>query len=350
MRGANPSIIAAVTALLAGCATQSSDFGMRAIADPLAKASAPGGSLIAEARGLVAVGNVGLAIEAYRKALRQQPDNIEAYAGIAECYDRMGRHDLSRANYEAALAVAPNNALLLQTFAASLERQGKLVEAAALRREATKADDADVGVLAQSAVETLSSKQQQPPGKMAAAGPQPALPAIGSITVKLPEARPPVPTPAKPVSVAAATPEIRPATLSGPRLERLSLAEVVLVTTSRPRWKSEIIQRTASSTTVRFVPLADLRRSSVVRLLNAARHEGLAARTRLALSRKGWARVSVGDAERVRDKSLILYSATTAEAARKLAGELKLAIARDPRPGPLTILLGRDAVRKPAKA
>lgn len=349
MRGATPSVLSAV-ALLAGCATQPNDMGIRAIADPLAKASAPGGSLIAEAKGLVAIGNIGLAIEAYRKALRQQPDNIEAYAGLAECYDRMGRHDLSRANYEAALAFAPTNAILLQTFAASLERQGKRDEARALRLEAEKADAADATALAQSAVEALpAEKLSPPPGvAVAVATPQPVEPAIGSITVKLPEARPAAPT--KPATaVSAVTPTVE-ALNPGPRLERLSLAEVALVTTARPQWKTELVRRTASSTTVRFVPLADLRRGATVRLLNAARHEGLAARTRVALNRQGWARVTVGDAARVRDKSLILYSVDTAVAARRLAGELKLAIAKDPRPGPITILLGRDAVRRPAKA
>lgn len=352
MQGAIRSGVTLFAILLVGCASQPTAMGVRAIADPLAKASAPGGSLVAEARGLLALGNIGLAIEAYRKVLRQQPQNIEAYAGLAECYGRMGRHDLSRANYEAALAVAPNNAILLQSFAASLERQGKRAEAAALRLEAAAADAADVTMLTAEVADAVEPAQQ-PVATAMAAPVQPRIPAAGAITVKLPDARPPA---MRPVQSAAAAPTARiaetqrQAPSSGPRLERLSLAEVALVTTSQPRWKAEVVRRTASSTTVRFVPLADLRRNAVVRLLNAARHEGLAARTRTALNRKGWARVTVGDAGKLRDKSLILYSAGTADAARRLAAELKLAIAKEARPGQLTILLGRDAVRKPAKA
>ena len=44
-----------------------------------------------------------LALEAYRKALREDPQSVGAMMGIATCYDRMGRFDLSRRHYEMAL-------------------------------------------------------------------------------------------------------------------------------------------------------------------------------------------------------------------------------------------------------
>jgi hypothetical protein len=59
--------------------------------------------------------------------------------------------------------------------------------------------------------------------------------------------------------------------------------------------------------------------------------------------------VSIGDADRTRQKSLILYSTATAEAARRLAAEFGFGIARDPRPGPLTVLLGRDSIGRAEK-
>ena len=360
-KGALPAIAVA----LAGCASDTPDLGVRAIADPLSNASRPGNSMLSEARAMLGLGNVGLAIEAYRRALRQQPGSVEAYAGLAECYGRMGRHDLARTNYEAALAIAPGNAILLRTFAASLDRQGRRREADALRVEAAQADAADSGVLADSAVQSLLPERAAPAAAMdtataespPAALPQasntlPVAPRVGSITVKLPELQAPASAEHKPPAATLAendapTPKMD---ARGPRLERLSLAEVALVTTAQPRWRAEIVRRTASSTTVRFVPLAELRRSATVRLLNAARRQGLAARTRVALNRKGWDRVTIGDAGRVREKSLILYSPATMSAARRLASEFGMAIARDPRPGPLTILLGRDAVKAPVRA
>ena len=150
--------------------------------------------------------------------------------------------------------------------------------------------------------------------------------------------------------VAERLPQPMGAVTGAPRLERLSLAEVALVTTTQPRWRTEVVRRTASSTTVRFVPLAELRRGSGVRLLNAARYQGLAARTRVALNRKGWNRVSIGDAAKVRERSLVLYSPATMAAAQKLAAEFGFGIARESRPGPLTVLLGRDAVRAAARS
>ena len=406
MTGGIKILLATAALATAGCA-DTGELNIRAVADPLTKAIKPGNPLIAEARGLLALGSVGLAIEAYRKVLRDQPDSIEALAGLAECYDQMGRHDLSRAKYEAALAIAPRNPVLLRTFAASLERQGRMAEGKALRAEADQAETADVAALAQLAPvdaapvpervatpvrgiapapapvqERVATPQTMvavapapvappPPGHMAPAAIErtAAMPSTGSITVKLP----PVPAPqsetrAQAVEAASVTVKLPPATPArtksaptpiaatdkpkaasapnnrGLRLERLSLAEVALVTSSRPRWKTELVRHTVLSTTVRFVPLTPVRQYAGVRLLNAARHQGLAARTRLSLNRHGWNRVTIGDAARVRGTSLVLYSPATELVARRLAAEFGFGIARDPRPGPLTVLLGRDVI------
>jgi hypothetical protein len=166
-----------------------------------------------------------------------------------------------------------------------------------------------------------------------------------SVTVKLPPARPAALPREKPVEApmrTAVAPAIQPKT--GPRLERLSLGEVALLTDPRPRWRTEQVRYAAIAAAPRFVPLAELQRSGGVRLLNAARHQGLAARTRLVLNRQGWDRVTIGDSARTRRKSLILYSAATKQAARRLAARYGIWIAKEARPGPLTILLGRDWV------
>ena len=107
--------------------------------------------MLAEGRAALALGNVGTALEAFRKALREQPESIEALAGIAACYERMGRYDLSRVNYEAALAIAPNNPILLNSLAASLQQQGRYAEAQALRAEAEQTEAAEVASAVRSA-------------------------------------------------------------------------------------------------------------------------------------------------------------------------------------------------------
>ena len=82
---------------------------VRAIKSPLAQGQQPVDFRIAEGNSQLALGNVALALEAYRKALREKPDSVEAMVGMATCYDRMGRFDLSRRQLEMALAVAPAN-------------------------------------------------------------------------------------------------------------------------------------------------------------------------------------------------------------------------------------------------
>lgn len=395
MTGGIKALLATAALATAGCAN-TGELNIRAVADPLTKAVKPGNPMIDEARGLLALGNVGLAIEAYRKVLRSQPGNIEALAGLAECYDRMGRHDLSRMKYEAALAVAPKNPILLRTFAASLERQGRMAEGKALRAEADQDESAaavaSVGlapgvaaparklaivaatpVAAARAAPAPVPAVSTPPARIAAA----PAPATHAPVASMPPARiAPTPAPATPASPiriaqqangpAVMTPSIGSITVKlppasapkaeaapvkqGPRLERLSLGEVALVTSDQPRWKTELVRRTALSTTVRFVPLAPAPRLAGVRLLNAARHQGLAARTRLVLNRKGWDGVRIGDADRVRQRSLVLYSPATAGAAKRLAAEFGFGIAKDPRPGPLTVLLGRDAIGRARSA
>ena len=79
--------------------------------------------------------NVALALESYRKASREDPGSVQALLGMATCYDMMRRFDLSRRNYEAALALAPASPEILNRFASSLDQQGAAIEAAEVRQE-----------------------------------------------------------------------------------------------------------------------------------------------------------------------------------------------------------------------
>ena len=138
-----------------------------------------------------------------------------------------------------------------------------------------------------------------------------------------------------------------PETPAGPRLERMSLGEVALVTTGRPQWRPMVVNRTAQSTTVRFVPLRTAGARPVrIRLLNAARHDGLAARTRRLLAQRGWRQLAIGNARRVRQSSLILYPANQRALAKRLAAQYGIALARNASGTDLVVLLGRDAARR----
>ncbi|HVF36550.1 MAG TPA: LytR C-terminal domain-containing protein, partial [Sphingomicrobium sp.] len=151
------------------------------------------------------------------------------------------------------------------------------------------------------------------------------------------------PPPAQSVTVALAPPRSVPVAVEpakpGVRLERLSMGEVALVTSERPRWQSSTVARTATSITIRF----DKQPSSRVTLLNAARVQGLAARTRTFLTKRGFGPAVIGDAPAIRQKSLISFAAADRPLAERLAAQFGFALERRQDKGALTILLGRDA-------
>lgn len=160
--------------------------------------------------------------------------------------------------------------------------------------------------------------------------------------------------------VAAATPPSPPliaiarsaADTASPRLhakthlERLSPGEVVLVTTGKPQWRSQVVGRTTQSTTIRYVPLRTAGvRLAQIRLLNAARHRGLAARTRSILASRGWRQLVIGDATGVRTTSLILYPPNRRSTAKRLAKQFGFPIEKRASGTELVMLIGQDATR-----
>ena len=320
---------------------------IRSVDRGLKSGSEPVPFRIAEARGHLALGNVALALEGFRKAAREDPSSIEALAGIADCYARMARFDLSRRYYETALAIAPQSSALLASFATMLERQGRNADAAAVR--------AEIAALASIAAPQAESpaSPSPAPGAQAADGatglaelaaPEPVGP---SVTVALPPARPigvPVvrtsPSQAMAVapvgkSVTIALPPALPAPAARaserhPRLERLSFGEVALVTGDGPRWKRIESPKLAM-------------KSPELRVLNAARVSKLAARTRSYLHKLGWGEVVIGDAAIARSRSLILYPQGKRAEASRLSASLGFATAKRESVRQVTVLLGRDA-------
>jgi hypothetical protein len=198
------------TAMVAGCGTDAK-LQVRPVG---AEAVMPVNDLLAQGRADFALNNVALALDQFRRAERLQPTNVSALNGIAACYDRMGRFDLSRLYYEKALALAPTDPKTLHNFELSLAMQGRNNEALALAREMAR---------------PATAKQPQlvaAPGDKTVSGND-----TRSVTVALvPPAPAPVPVPhSVDRSVAAAAPALDQ-TLPGPHLERLSLSEVELVT------------------------------------------------------------------------------------------------------------------------
>ena len=172
MRGGITSFICSSCLVAAGCTTttQTADIKVRAIPDAAAKLRS-GSGVLAEATGQLVLGNVGLALEGFRKALREQPNSAEAYAGIAKCYEAMGRYDLAQSNYEAALALAPDSPKLLTAVAVTLDQQGEKNAAQMARQEAAAVQPAPE--LPQPRLDTTA-----------------AVAMGSSITVQLPPARP----------------------------------------------------------------------------------------------------------------------------------------------------------------
>ena len=383
MRGGVKALLLSVCFVATGCTASANDIKIRALADPASKLRS-GNGLLAEARAQFALGNVGLALEGFRKALRDRPDSIEALGGIAACYDSMGRYELSRQSYEAALAIAPNDPVLLNSFAASLEQQGNRAEAVSVRAEAARIasasealDRAEAGPVpaapriaqVQSArpapvatsvrarttppapVVTVAQAHTTPSTPAATIAKAPAtvsefVPVVGSsVTVALAPARPAETRPAVriPAPVLAEA-KVDIGAAEGPRLERLSPGVVSLITIEQPALRSKVVARTAATATLRWVPIRTASASRPnIRLLNAARHQGLASRTRGYLADRGWRKIEIGDADRVRRTSLVLYPASRRTLGRRLAAQFGFAARAVPNGDVLVVLLGRDA-------
>lgn len=358
MSGRGMKMAAATLMLAAASCGGDGKLEIRSTPSPYAKGPQAVPHRIAEANGQFALGNVALALEGYRKALRDDPSSLDALTGLSACYDQMGRFDLSRRYYESALAIAPGDARLYASFAASLDQQGKREEAAAVRAEM-----AQRLAVAAAPMAAPVSAPSEPVGTVAAISPVAAQPRAPSPPMAVASALAPAVVPAAPRIVTAPAPEAaRSVTIAlpaprpvsqlavakvpaGPRLERLSLGEVALVTNPAPLWRAQVVDRTPRSATIGFRPLArpPVRTASVV-LLNAARSQGLAARTRAYLSQRGWSRIEIGDAPKVLGASTIFYPASRRGTAVRLANQFGFALRRQrSETGTLTVMLGRDA-------
>lgn len=82
-------------------------------------------------------GHLERAEAAYRQAMQLDANDPEPWNGLAVLHDRQGRFDLSAAEYQAALALAPNATHIIANLGYSLLMQGRATEAITPLRRAT---------------------------------------------------------------------------------------------------------------------------------------------------------------------------------------------------------------------
>jgi hypothetical protein len=310
------------TATLVLCSCSTSKLEVR----PLTVGFATGGTEIEEAKRHFLLGNVAMASEIYRAVLRHRPKDTAALNGLAACYDRMGRFELSRRYYEEALAVDPSSPTTRHNFALSLKMQGL---------------ESDIPFILPS---------EQPPAAVAEAAAETPQP------LELPS------------YVAEQVSHTMPGREQGrPVLERLSLAEVELKTTNPEPARNlktaaqdavvgvqmgRVIQRTATEVVVRFdEPVSATSARQAARLedlkvMNAVGRRGQAARLRQFLATKGWKGVGIGDAAEIRSASIIIYPVGAQLRAQELAQQLPFPVRTAPsaKANRLILMIGKNAV------
>jgi tetratricopeptide (TPR) repeat protein len=286
MRGRSTSL-AIMMMLLASCAREAPRFQARAL--PTAEQGAP----LAQGRMLAGRGEHALAIDAFRKAVRADPENVGAYRGLAASYDAIGRFDLGGRYHELALALAPRDPSLREEMAQSLERQDRREDAAALRLELAGSDAA--APVARGRVVTMDIVDVPPKSMLA-------------------------------------------------RLERVSMAETLLVTDPRALARRPTPSERpapASATPPARVAAAPLK------VMNAVGRRGQAARMRGHLLRSGWPAVETGDyAERIEQSRLIAPPALRDDAHRMIAAlPFRVRVYSSPQAARMILVLGANAIR-----
>jgi hypothetical protein len=132
----------------------------------------------------------------------------------------------------------------------------------------------------------------------------------------------------------------------GPRIERVSMGEIALITVPKPEWRPTTVAVSQRATKVRFVPLRQANlQPAKVRLLNAARVNRLAARNRNFLNARGWRGLAIGNASTTRTRSVILYPAKQRAAAQRLSAQFGFPLSRRASGSHIVVLLGSDAAR-----
>lgn len=136
-------------ALLEAAAAQARPIASEGLRVNARNTPAPSGDMYQTGRGLLAAGDVTGAMGAFRQALLEAPQSVDALNGLGVCYDRLGRYDISRDYYESALAIAPDSPLVLNNLGYSLYLQGQFAAAIPILQRAGEARDPAVSAASQ---------------------------------------------------------------------------------------------------------------------------------------------------------------------------------------------------------
>lgn len=137
---------AAAIVLLGGCSAFQPQARLEIRSVETAQRSSEAADPLAQGRSLLALGQNGNAISAFRSALRENPNSGDAFNGLAIAYDRIGRQDLAQRYFELAVSAAPENMRYRGNLARLFERTGQrklalgLRDAPAPRNETADAD------------------------------------------------------------------------------------------------------------------------------------------------------------------------------------------------------------------
>ena len=315
--------------LLAGCATSSTP-GVRIALGSATENMTPG-SPLAKGRMLFMRGEYGLAIEAFRLAVREAPDTPDGYNGLAAAYDMMGRFDLSGTYYEMALARSPADGRIYRNMARSLKMQGRFGESEALlaewhsleknyAEEGPAANQAKVAIaqlptLVAPAIETKVALPEQP---------MPVSPGQ-AITVELVEAVTSVPDKVLPKVVQA---------------ERSAVRQVPPLVHAVP-----LLLATKVTITLDVPKPAVAHADAAIRIMNADGRKGIARRMQGYLAKSGIGNTQVGDSNRRFARSWLVYPRSAKAQAMALKSRLPFAtnLVIDNQARRVVLLLGRNA-------
>jgi len=186
-------------------------------------------STLDEGRALLAAANPVQAMAAFNAALALDPDNLAAINGLGIAYDRLGRADLARQQFERALSIAPDAADIAYNLGLSLMNAGLHRAAIAPLQQAVAGDDARAAASARRllAIINMQLAQPEPAAPPATAPPRQAaaridLVASGEAVLVLAEAPRRTPAaPAAPSAVALASGSATSATTNQDLTERL---------------------------------------------------------------------------------------------------------------------------------
>ena len=314
-----------------------------------AVSSNPTGSLMSQGRMLFGRGEYALAIEEFRKAIREAPESPEGYNALASAYDMIGRFDLASRNYELALARAPDEGRIYRNMARSLKMQGRGGEAEALLAEwdAVKNRAPATEQSANAIAVTLAvpaSVQAAPLAQIAAPLPKQIVVAANvarvtqasGISPQAPSIATQVLRPGRQI-VIALDPPLSDPVVEAPRVMRKPVAPAPVAIRS-------VIAKLDAPTPVRTAAI------SAIRIMNAGARKGAAQRMQTLLARSGTPS-RIADADRRLAQSWIVYPKYARADAMALQRRLPIAVRTiaDNRVRRVTLLLGRDAASFQAK-